>query len=428
MGLLDFLRRKGPSDAAGASARPQAAGDSFIALSLDDPYLAEFLRGGSATHSGAVVNPFRAMHNTAVFRCVDLISSSIGMLPLYLKRLGPNGSLTDAVDHDLYDLLLTTPNHWQTAFEFRSQMQMNALVEGDGFALIIRSRGKIIRLIPLHPSRVKPEQADDWTVTYRVQRKDGSIAVLPSSDVFHLHGLSRDGVCGLSRTNVAREAIGLAMRSEEGAARLYKNGMLVGGALSHPTKLSPEAYNRLQASIIERYSGAENAHKWVILEEGMTPHSMTQSAVDAQLNETRNHQIEEIARAFGVPRPLLMMDDTSWGSGIEQLGILFVRFGLSSWFSAWEQAIIRSLLTVAERRTLRPDFDEKELLRGSMKDQGDFYAKALGAGGQRPWMTQNEVRDDVGLGPRDDGDSLVNPMTQPTQPAGGGDGGAPNAP
>ena len=275
---------------------------------------------------------------------------------------------------------------------------------------------------------MKPEQADDWTVTYRVQRKDGSIAVLPSSDVFHLHGLSRDGVCGLSRTNVAREAIGLAMRSEEGAARLYKNGMLVGGALSHPTKLSPEAYNRLQASIIERYSGAENAHKWVILEEGMTPHSMTQSAVDAQLNETRNHQIEEIARAFGVPRPLLMMDDTSWGSGIEQLGILFVRFGLSSWFSAWEQAIIRSLLTVAERRTLRPDFDEKELLRGSMKDQGDFYAKALGAGGQRPWMTQNEVRDDVGLGPRDDGDSLVNPMTQPTQPAGGGDGGAPNAP
>src|SRR5690606_20603210 len=120
----------------------------------------------------------------------------------------------------------------------------------------------------------------------------------------------------LSRVKQAKEAIGLAVQTEKSAARLFKNGTMVGGALMHKGKLGDEEYENLNASLKEKFSGAENAHKWLILEEDMKAETFSPTAQESQQVETRNHQIEEIARAFGVPRPLLMMDDTSWGSGI----------------------------------------------------------------------------------------------------------------
>ena len=103
-------------------------------------------------------------------------------------------------------------------------------------------------------------------------------------------------------------------------------------------------------------------------------------------------QVEEIARVTGVPRPLLMVDETSWGSGIQALGQFFVQYALGPWFEAWQQAAERSLLVGAEKEQFSVKFNPGALLRGSTKDQGDFFAKALGAGGQPGWMSTNEVR------------------------------------
>ena len=109
-----------------------------------------------------------------------------------------------------------------------------------------------------------------------------------------------------------------------------------------------------------------------------------------------------------------MMDDTSWGSGIEQLGIFLVQYGLAHWFTAWEQAAARSLLADEELDRLHLKFNERALLRGTLKDQADFLAKSLGAGGHAPWMSQNEVRDVSDLPESDDpnANKLRNPMTQ----------------
>ena len=105
---------------------------------------------------------------------------------------------------------------------------------------------------------------------------------------------------------------------------------------------------------------------------------------------------------FGVPRPLLMVDDTSWGSGIDVLGQLFVRYGLNPWFTAWEESIQRDLLRDDEQDKFYAKFNAGALLRGSMKDQADFFAKALGSGGHYPWMHPEEVRDLSELRARDD--------------------------
>lgn len=380
-----------PADQVRAARAPH--GDAIMAYSLNDSFLLDFMRDGYEAASGQSVSVERALRNPAMFRAVSLISYAIGMLPLHVI----DNETKEKADHPLFRILHREPNNWQTAFDFRSLMQLRALVKGDAYALIVRSRqirtgrDDIVRLVPLNPDYVDPVQNDDWSVSYRYSPPKGGQRMLRPEEVFHLRGLSLDGIHGLSLVKQARDPIGLALAAELAAGRLYKNGSFIGGALRHPGKLSDEAYERLKASKAEK-EGAENAGKDLILEEGMEYQAFAQNARDAQMTELRKMQVEEIARVTGVPRPLLMVDETSWGSGIQALGQFFVQYALNPWFEAWQQAAERSLLVGEEKDRLAVKFNPNALLRGSTKDQGDFFAKALGAGGQPGWMSPNEVR------------------------------------
>lgn len=377
--------------------RPAAAVPTVLAsmpenyFTVDENRIVELMHAMSmvTTESGANVTVAAALKNTTVFRCVSLISYTIGMLPLHLFEVGDERA--KATEHPLYKLLMLQANDFQSAFDFKAQMQLRALVDGDAFALIVRSLGRPIRLVALPKGTVTIKQNTDWTVEYHYQPARGQKQVYGASDILHLRGLSDDGLRGMSLVRQAAEAIGLALQTEKAAARLFRNGMLVGGTLKHPNKMSQEAFNRLKASMEERES-ADNAHKWLITEEGLEATPFSQTGKDNQHLETRQHQIEEIGRVFGVPRPLLMVDDTSWGSGIDVLGQFFVRYGLAPWFTAWEQAIHRSVLSEVEKAQFYVKFNEGALLRGSMSDQADFFAKALGSGGHQPWMDVDEVR------------------------------------
>ncbi|WP_205041995.1 phage portal protein [Rhodoligotrophos defluvii] len=424
MGILDLFRRAEPKAAVPelppmplVPALPLVramAGECAMFHGLDDPRFLEFIRhgGGAMTEAGISISPKIAMRNTTVLRCVSLISFAIGMLPLHLQR---KNTKENATDHPLFRILHRRPNAWQTAFEFRSLMQQRALgasgsgTKGDAYALIVRSGSRILQLVPLETDRVTPQQNSDWSLDYVYQRPTGGTVTLPQSDIFHLrYGLSEDGITGLSLVKQAAEAIALAIQADTGAARLFRNGMLVGGALKHKNTLSAEAYERLRESMAER-EGAQNAHRWMILEEGMEANPFAQTGRDSQHLETRAHQVEEISRPFGVPRPLLNVDETSWGSGIDVLGQFFVRFALNPWFEAWQQAIERSLLTEREADLYEAKFNAGGLLRGSMKDQADFFAKGLGAGGHQPFLEVDEVRDWLDL---PHSDNLPMPITQ----------------
>lgn len=380
-----------------------AHGAAIMAYSLNDPFLADFMRDGLEASSGVSVSAEAAMRNPAFFRAMSLIANSVGMLPVHLMD---NETKAKAKDHPVYKLLHRRPNGWQTAFDFRSLMQLRAMTsDRPAVALIVRSRqirtGKdeIVRLIPFDPKRTEIKQRPDWSVIYEYQSTEGAKRTYAADEIFHLRGLSMDGLNGVNLVRQARDAIGLALSAELAAGRLFKNGSFIGGALTHPGKLSDPAFNRLKDSLAEK-EGAENAGKNIILEEGMKYETMAQNAKDAELSGLRKMQVEEIARVTGVPRPLLMVDETSWGSGIQALGQFFVQYALNPWFTAWQQAAERSLLTEDEADRLSVEFNADALLKGSTKDQGDFFAKALGSGGSLPWMTQDEVRGFSNLPPK----------------------------
>lgn len=415
MGLLQFLGlgrpKAGPHDAPKASTALYAEEGFFY--DLNDPRVIEFLRDGNGTAAGVTVTIEQAMRVPAVFRCVSLISNSIGMLPLHLID---KQTKAKASDHPAFRLLHRKPNSWQTAYGFRSLMQSRALLHGNAYALIVRSRGDVKSLVPLDPRRVETSLDASWNISYRYERPAGGSIKLSAEDVLHIHGMSDDGVVGQSPVRQAAEAIGLAIAADGAAGNLFRNGSLVGGTLNTDDRLDDDVVERIRADWDGRYSGSENAGRTPILEEGLKYTPLGPSAKDSQHIETRARQVEEIGRVFGVPRPLLMVDETSWGSGIDVLGQFFVRYALNPWFEAWQQAIELRLLTDAEAAQYEAKFNAGALERGNMAAQADYFAKARGAGGHQPWMSANEVRNILDLPEDAGGDGLTNPMTTQNAP------------
>lgn len=363
----------------------------------DDPALLEAIRASMGDDVKS-----RLLKNGALNRAIRLHCETIGMLPLALLR--SSDDMAKASDHPVHRVLAQTPNNWQTPYEFKRLMQYAMLRNGAAYAQIVRSLGRVIQLQPLYKFKVQPKQNSDWSVSYELTNANGVKTTLRPGEVLAVRDLEvTDGFTGDSRINQAMDSIDLSLTIKKAARKLFENGMQVGGAIESASKLGTEQRKAIKEQMAER-TGAENAGKWLLL-DGFTAKPFDQTLGDNQQVENIKLEVEEIGRHFGTPRPLLMMDDTSWGSGIEALGQFFVTYGLAPQFVNWEQAIYRDLLTESEKRDYVVKFNEGALLRGSMKDQAEVFAKALGSGGHDPWMTQAEVREKANL-PKKGSDEL----------------------
>lgn len=401
---MDFFRLfRGSRGKVQAAVQDGSGGTSYT---VDDPRFKEAMR--------AAVNGSRAgvMLNGAINRSVRLLTESIGMLPLNLHW--QDVALGVADEHPLQFVLHVQPNNWQTPFEFKRLMQAVLLRRGAAYAQIVKSNGRVIQLQPLAKYQVTPKQTLDWSITYELMSRNGVKSTLTQDEVFVLRDLDlEDGVQGSSRIDQAQDAIRLGQSIKAAAQALFDNGMNVGGALSAPNKLSDPARKSLKVSMLEK-TGSGNAGKWLLLEEGLKAEKFSETLHDSLQVENLHAAIEEIARIFGVPRPLLMMDETSWGSGIDALGLFFIQYGLAPQFVNWEQSIQRSVMTDAEKTIYVAKFNEGALLRGSLKDQAEFFAKALGSGGSQGWMKVNEVRRYQELPDDPGGDVIPSRMAQST--------------
>lgn len=412
--------RRRPAEAAWDAPRPRANGPDAGTIITTSDALEKFLRAGNATASGVAVTDETAMRVAAVYRCVTLISGAVAVMPLAIKRR-VGDSRFDATDHPLWGLLTRKPNPWQTPSQFRRQMQGQLLLRGNGYARKVRSGGRVIALIPLHPDRVTGVQRDDFTIDYRYVTKAGSIEIIPQRDMFRLTGMSLDGISGLSVVGYAREAIGLAIAEEKHGGSLFKNGTSLGGVLKHPKTLSDKGVDNLIKSL-EEFRGSENANKTLLLEEALDYQPLGMSNVDAQFLEARGFQRSEIFMFFGVP-PHMAGDTTkatSWGSGIEQQSLGFVAYTLEDWLTTWEQSIARDLIAENEP-DLYARFNRAALVRGDIKTRYAAYAVA------RQWslMTPDEIRALEDMNPIDGGDDLFAPGNANravTDPAAGGPG------
>jgi HK97 family phage portal protein len=380
--------------------------EGYYTHDLSDPALLEAMRGASGRTgvTGVAVNERLALRNSTYFRALSLQCGSIGMLPLHLrKRDGRN--VEKATSHPLFNVLHKKPNDFQTASRFKSYMQLCAINDGNAYALKIKSRGAVRQLIPLPRRKVKPRLTDTFELVFDYERPSGGRVTLTTDDVFHFGTpLTVDGLNGISMLDVAADTLGIAVTAQQAAGRMLTKGSIARGALETDQTLGDEAIANLKDSLRENYAGTSATDDWLILEEGLKAKAFGYNAKDSQLIELMKREAEEIARFTGVPRPLLMFDETSWGSGIEQLSLFFITYCLMPWFVIWEEAIWMWLLTPEEQKTYYAKFNEGALLRGSLKDQAEFLKAALGP--NAAYITPNEAREYTDRNPMDGGDEL----------------------
>jgi len=359
----------------------------------------------------AMIKPARGMVTdetalsiTAVFCAARVIAEGIGQMPVRVvkeefDRASNLPRLSVARDHWAHRLLAVRPNEWQTAYEFREGMIFNAVLAGGALAIKNVVNGRVVELLPVRPNQWTVEQLSDWSLAVRVTMADGTYSRFDLSQVFYLRGPSIDGYAGLHAVRLAREAIGLSQALEAQQAELAWGGGTPSGVLSFAAALKPETKAALRKDWQASY-GPGGKGGIAILDSDAKFLPLTMTSVDAQFLETRRLQIEEIARAFRVqPIMLMQADKAATFASAEQMFRNHVIHTLGPWIERFEQAANRDILGLQDG--LRIDLDERNLLRGDFKDQAEYYAKALGAGGTPAWMTQNEVRVEVGLNPVD---------------------------
>lgn len=355
--------------------------------------------GGPVTDAGVNVNEKGSMRLAVVYRCVNLLASLGGTLPIKAYRTG--------TFEEQQAQLLANPHPEMTAAEFWQLTYVHRLLWGNHYSEKITDQANRIRaLLPIEPWNVRVGRSSDGTKMFEVTRSDGRVIPATSAEVFHIPGLSYDGVTGLSPVRLAAQGLGLAIAAESYGARFFGSGALASGVLRTDQQLTQEQADALKQRWRDKNSGMKSAHDTIVLDSGAEFQQLTMPNSDAQFLQTRDFQTTDITRWFGVP-PHMVGDvdrSTSWGTGIEQQSIGFVQYTLQpNWLVPTEQRITKELL---KDPSVYAKYRIEGLLRGDSAARAAFYNVMRNIGA----FSANDVRALEDMPPVDGGDSYLEPL------------------
>lgn len=377
--------------------------------------------GSRLSKAGVTVTWQTALTVSTMMAICRVLMDGVAQVPFKLF-VEADGSRAPAKDHPLYDLVALQPNSWQTSFDFRETLMLHLVLTNNAFVFVnkVGSQRKIREMIPIEPNRVQVKQLDNYQLEYHVTGKSGQAQVFGQDAIWHLRGPSWNGWSGLDAVKLARDAIGLSMAIEQGQASFQKSGGQQPGVFSTKEVLTPERFTFLSTWLDRHLPGGDRFGKPLVLDDSAEYASTTMTGVDQQLLETRRHQVEEMCRPFRV-MPLMVGHpaDMAARAATESIIQMHVTHTLMPWYVRIEQSATMNLLTPEDREAgYYLKFVPNALMRGSSKDRAEYYSKALGSGGTKGWMTQNDVRDLEELDRSNDpeADKLPQPTAQTQAP------------
>lgn len=346
-----------------------------------------------------------AMRLTAVYACVRILAESVASLPFVLYNEADDGSKKAVKTHWLYRLLAVRPNDFQNPMQFREMMMAHCALRGNGLAQIVSNGAGIVTdLLPIHPDRVVIEMLSDYNWRYRVRNADQSETILTRGEVFHLKGMSVDGVVGMNPIAAARETVATGLSAQDYGMRYFQNDAQPGGWIEYPGQFKDDEQRRLFRERWQAQQGGRNKHKTAVLEYGMKYHPVEITNQDAQYLETRKFSVTEIARLFRIPPHMVGDLEKATFSNIEQQSLEFVIHTLTPWLVRWEEAIRAAFLEPEDG--LNVEFPTRSLLRGDAAARAAYYHDGILDG----WLVRNEARLMEGLDPIDGLDEPLRPL------------------
>ena len=369
--------------------------------------------------TGKTISPDNAMEAPTVYACVRLISQTLARMPWQVLRQSADGSSNDPT-HQVFSLLNGEANEDMTSFVFREAQISDCLLYGNSFAYISRSASGL----PIALERLRPDlcylqrdpQNQPFYKYWSGKAGEGASADIINRtfrpyDILHVVGPGADGILGEAPIHRMRDLIGMELELQEFTSRFFANNCRPAGVLSMPGRLSAEGANRLREAFARVHSGAQNAGRVAILEEGLKYDAISTNAKDSDLDSMKKFCRQQIAAAFNVPSHRVGDNDGVSYSSAEQANAVFVQSTLAGWAARLEQEVNRKLLKRGDDVTTRISFDD--LLRGDMSTRFSAYAVAVTNG----ILTPNEIRAREGLPAVAGGESIRLPLNTSTPTA-----------
>lgn len=357
----------------------------------------------TSTDSGVSVTDERALKVSAVWACVQLISTSVVGMPISVFRDREDGREPLKSRHYLNDILNIEPNPYMKPRDFRMAMTVQMALWNNAYAEIVRSGERPVALMPLRPGRMTPVITQSGLLVFEY-KVEGGVKVFAKESIFHLKGICTEGIVGLERNNYARETYGLTVSADTYAAKQFANGGRPGGVLTIDQFLKPEQREQVRELYSGMSEGAANSGKMWVLEGGMKYDALDFTADQMQMLATRAHQLGEVARYFGVPDVMIgagSNGSSAWPASFEQQMLSFLTFTLQSYTEEWENAIRYSL--IPKNTDINIDHDVSGLIKMDSSAKSNYLSRMV----QNGLMTRNEAREQINLPRVEGGDELT---------------------
>lgn len=347
------------------------------------------------------VSPDVAARVTSIFGVVRWIAQAVAVCPLQLMRELPSGRRERAVLPAAYTLR-KRPNAWQSAFDFYGLQAYWTALHGNGYARIVsgdrpwfdegdprRRGGWCSQLLPMHPSRVKVEQLNDYTLEYQFQNARGDWERLAQDQVLHWRWISDNGIVGHAPAEMCSTSINLARKLDIAATAFWDNSARPDMVMETDQRIPDEAVAAMRATIRDAYGGAKNRGAVAMLPPGVRMKAMESNSMEAsQFSELRAEILPEVCRHWGVPSTLLGDARMAKYSTVEQEHLSAQVWCLLPWARRMESPI-----DMAVQRVHGEEFycklDTRGVLRGDASSRAALY-QALWAMGA---ISPNEIRD-----------------------------------
>ena len=336
---------------------------------------------------------------SAFHRCVELISSSVANLPISVLFIDKQGNKKQRNNHRLN---VVFQNMLLTRYQFIHNLVKDVITSGNAFAYIHRDNGGNVKQITyLQPSEVQVVyNKQKGELYYQIPSISKQQKIEPY-DIIHLVQNSKDGIVGTSTLSLMNRTLKGAGYAEKTALNLFENnGQSPRGILTVESQLTKAQ----REDIKEKWASNLSSNGVCVLQGNMRYQSLSATANDQQLLESRKFHQEQICQFMGVPPQLLGMGEPK---NIEELTNQFLTFTLQPIITLLEEEFTRKLFAPSEKN-FRIDLDENSMLRMSKSAQAAFFSSMI----ERGILSINEVRNELGyesIG--EQGDKHIIPFT-----------------
>lgn len=341
-------------------------------------------------NSQSITSQLAALQLSTVYRCVEVVSDAMGSqsweIMEYMDKMGwvanPFNRFTYMINQE------PSPNI--SRFMFMKTLAVKALLDGNGYAIIRRdNRGDPYRL-DLAVGYVTMYLRNDYSVFYKViHQQTQEEEIVEAFDMIHVMNFSYNGYYGVSTLTHAENTMNLATSAEASAKGFFSSGANMSGILMAEGKLKEDQATAIKAAWAEAFNVTDGTPGGIaVMEAGLKFEPVTVNPKDAQMLETRQFNVEEICRFFGVPPVKVFNNPNQPYSNVEAYQLTFITDTISPLNAKFENEFNRKLFRPSQRSRLKVDLNINDLLRANLDAKANYVSKMFQCGG----YTVNEVR------------------------------------